>query len=176
MSPSLVLTVGLPGSGKSTFCRALAARTGATVLESDALRGLLFHQPGHSVEESRQLFRVIYAAAEVLLQEGTSVIIDATNLRERDRRPAYALSQATGARLLLVHFSAPESVIAARLAGRVAGENPDDCSTAGMAVYLRMRETQEPLAREHMQIDTSDAVATAQALDTLAGTLRAADN
>src|SRR5688500_3913912 len=100
--PALILMAGLPGSGKSTFARRLAGATGATVLESDALRQLLFGGPTHEAAESHALFGAIFEAAGTLLRDGHSVIIDATNLKRSDRRPAHDLVAATGASLVIV--------------------------------------------------------------------------
>jgi predicted kinase len=163
--PCLVLTVGLPASGKSTFCRALARATGVKILESDALRAALFQPVTHDSDESRQLFDALYGATRALLREGASVIVDATNLRERDRGQAYAAASETGASLLVLHFRAPERVIAARLAQRRDGADPDDRSQAGMAVYRKLAETEEPIRCEHRKVDTSDAAAVKAALD-----------
>src|SRR5687768_17228484 len=82
--PALILMAGLPGSGKSTFARRLAEATGAIVLESDALRQLLFAGPTHQATESRALFAAMFEAAGRLLSNGHSVIIDATNLKRSD--------------------------------------------------------------------------------------------
>jgi uncharacterized protein len=161
--PVLVLTAGLPGSGKSTFSRRLAFETGAVVLESDALRCLLFARPYHSRAESHRLFSAVHAAARVLLSNGVSVIIDATSLKESDRRPVYALAATMSVRLLLLHFSAPEAVISQRLMRRLVGSDPEDNSTAGMDVYLSMTQRAEPLMREHWRIDTSDGRSTTSA-------------
>jgi predicted kinase len=168
-----VLTVGLPASGKSRFCRALAAATGALVLESDALRTALFAPATHDTDESRRLFDAVYGAARRLLAQRANVIVDATNLRERDREQAYAAAEAAGADVLVLHFRAPQRVIAARLAARGRGEDPDDCSTAGMAVYDKLAETEEPIRRQHRRIDTSYAAATRAALNELTEILAA---
>jgi hypothetical protein len=159
-APTLILTVGLPGTGKSTFARRLALATGAAVLESDALRRLLFGEPSYSAAENRRLFEALPAAARELLEHSRNVIIDATNLRESDRQPAYSLAQETGAQLLILRFSAPESVIRQRLALRRDGADPRESSSAGLGVYRMMVEREEPLTRDHWQIDTSDAAAT----------------
>ena len=170
--PWLVLMVGLPGSGKSTFARKLARETGAVILESDALRKALFDAPTHESDESKQLFGAIYDATRLLLESGASVIIDATNLRERDRRPAYDAAAATGVQLLVLHFKAPEAVTAQRLSGRDNHVDPDDQSTAGMGVYARMAETEEPLSRAHWEIETSDVENTQAALRRAIETLK----
>jgi hypothetical protein len=169
--PWLVVTVGLPGSGKSTFARRPSKATGACVLESDALRAALFDPPTHQPEESRQLFDALYAAATRLLKTGASVIVDATNLRERDRRRAYDVATAAGAEILVLHFRVPEHVIAERLIKRGNGRDPEDRSAAGLAVYTMLAETEEPIRRQHWRIDTSNEAATALALQRAIETL-----
>ena len=144
--PWLVVTVGLPGSGKSTFSRKLAKATGASVLESDALRTALFGSPTHEKAESRLLFDALYGAAERLLAGSYDVAANA------------------GAEVLVLHFHAPLSIIAERMSCRDKHDDPEDKSTAGMAIYNRMADTEEPLTRDHWRIDTSDAATTDAAL------------
>lgn len=162
--PTLVLTAGLPGSGKSTFVRRLAPAIGATILESDALRRLLYERPQHGATESRRLFGAIYGATRRLLSAGVSVVIDATNLRESERLPAYEIAAATGARLAVLYFTAPEAVVTERLERRLADTERLDASTAGIEVYYRMADREEPPARRHWRIDTSDPEAVEAAL------------
>lgn len=170
--PWLVVAVGLPGSGKSTFARKLARATDAVVLESDHLRRALFDAPTHSGDESKMLFEALYGAASRLLRDGVSVIVDATNLRERDRRRAYDVAESTGAELLVLHFQAPQPLIAERLSKRGQGEDPEDRSTAGLGVYMMLADTEEPISRAHWTIDTSDRQGTDQALGRAIETLR----
>jgi predicted kinase len=153
--PALVMTAGLPGSGKSRFCRALRRRTGAVILESDALRRALFGQPDHSQAESRRLFAAIHTAIETLLRAGVHTIFDATNLEEWQREPVYAIAERTGARLMPVWLEAPPAVVQGRLADRRRRVDPQDRSTAGPAVYARMRAQAEKIRRPHRVVDTS---------------------
>ena len=47
-NPALILLSGLPGSGKSYFCQRLAhLAPPLIILESDALRAVLFSHPTH---------------------------------------------------------------------------------------------------------------------------------
>lgn len=156
-APSLILTIGLPGSGKSTFVRRLAPQIDGVILESDALRRLLSSTPVYSRSENRRLFDALHAAARELLQARRNVIIDATSLRESDRQPAYDVAAQTGARLLLLRFSAPEDVIEQRLARRLDSPNPLDSSSAGLGVYRRMADRVQAPSSEHWEIDTSNA-------------------
>jgi predicted kinase len=164
--PALVMAAGLPGSGKSRFCRELRRRTGAVILESDALRQVLFPQPDHSQAESRRLFTAIHGAIERLLRAGVHTILDATNLAEWQREPVYAIAERTGARLLLVWLEAPPRIVQARLAKRCRGADTKDRSTAGIAVYERMRAQVEEIRRPHRVVNTSRG--TREALDAIA--------
>jgi predicted kinase len=157
-TPLLIAAVGLPGSGKSTFSRRLAPKIGAAVLESDELRGLLFAAPVYSSAENRRVFRALHLVARQLLERGVPVIIDATSLRERDRRPIATLAAVTGARLMLLHFTAQEQVIEERLARRAAPGSTDS-SRAGFGVYLLMADTAQPPEHVDWLIDTSDPAA-----------------
>jgi predicted kinase len=151
--PALVVISGLPGTGKSRFANDLRHRTGAVILESDAVRRLLFERPSYTWQESRRLFTVIHATIEQLLREGISVIFDATNLAERYRRPLYQIAGQCGAKLILVEVTAPAEVAMARLAERAAAGG--SLSDADVAVYERMLPTWEEIGREHFVVDTS---------------------
>jgi predicted kinase len=151
--PALVVLVGLPGTGKSRFAEALRKRSGAVVLESDDLRKRLVGEPTYSAEESRRLFDTIHGAIDRLLGAGAAVVLDATNLAEREREPLYAIAEQRGARLVLARLVAPGSVVRERLAGRPG--DADSRSDADIEVYRRMRFREEEIRRPHYVVDTS---------------------
>jgi predicted kinase len=155
-APVLILTIGLPGSGKSTFCRRLAPLIDAVILESDALRRLLFKEPTYTPTESRRLFDALHAAARELLTQGRNVIIDATSVKESDRQPVYEVADEAGARLIQLSFSAPSAVIEQRLSSRMETPAAEDNSSAGQGVYRRMVAIAEAPQREYWNVDTSD--------------------
>ena len=160
----LVVLAGLPGAGKSTFARRLAPLIDAVIIESDVLRRLLFETPQHAESENKRLFRAIQAVTLRLLLDKRSVIIDATNLREKHRRPYRDIAAPAGARLQVVHLTAPENVILQRLAGRRASPDPHDNSRAYEAVYALLEQQEEAPRGPHLRIDTSDPVAIDAAL------------
>lgn len=166
-TPALVLLVGLPASGKSTFARRLAPLIDAVILESDVLRRLLFESPQHGDSESKRLFRAIHAVTFRLLLDHRSVIVDATNLREKHRKPFRDLATTAGARLQVVHLTAPEDVIFDRLAARRDAPDPFDASRAYEGVYALLEQQEEAPRGPHLRIDTSDPVAIDAALRTL---------
>ena len=163
-APVLILTIGLPASGKSTFARRLAPQIDAVILESDALRRLLFDAPVYSRSESQRLFAALHGAARELLLAGCNVIIDATSITDSDRRPAYDVAEQTGARLLLLSFTAPEDVIKHRLAQRLESADPQEASSAGLRVYRRMAARSQAPSSEHWNLDTSNAAEVEAAL------------
>lgn len=151
-NPALIVISGLPGTGKTAVARELQRRTGAVVLESDALRRLLVERPSYSWQESRRLFRAIHAVAERLLSEGIPVILDATNLAEAHRLPLYNVAERCGARVLVVEVTAPAQVVRSRLVERAAG---GIASAADIAIYERMAAAREEIPERHFVIDTS---------------------
>lgn len=159
----LVALMGLPGSGKSHFGRLVAERLGAFVVASDELRRRLFVAPSYMPGETRMVFAVAHAMVREVLTADRAVVFDATNLRERDRRPLYALADETAARLVLVRVTAPEPEIYRRLAERRAGGDPRDASEADERVYRLMRERYEEPSRPYVVVDSATDLAAALA-------------
>ncbi len=158
---TLTVLVGLPGSGKSWVAKALRARTGATVLESDALRRRLFSRRSYSAGESRRLFTAIHGAIDELLAQHLSVVLDATNLVEAERAPLYEIADRHGATIVVVQVTAPDRVIRRRVARREA--EGAAFSEADLRVYERMRMHMEEIQRTHHVVDTSQAAESALA-------------
>jgi predicted kinase len=153
--PSMVVMIGLPGSGKSHLARAIAARVPAAVLDIDALRGALFEDPQHTAKEHGRLFQALHVLMDRLLARRITVIVDATNLKETNRRPYYKIAAEHGAKLLLVRVWAKMPVIRRRLLARDESPDPADRSTATLEVYERMRAGAERVRRRHISVDTS---------------------
>ncbi len=153
---TLTVLVGLPASGKSWVADELRARTGAVVLESDALRRLLFPRPTHAAVESQRLFAAIHDVIDQRLARGVPVVLDATNLIEAERAPLYEIAARHRATLILVHVTASDTLIRRRLARREAdGEGYSDADTL---VYERMRSRTDKIQRPHHVVDTSQAL------------------
>ena len=167
---TLTVLVGLPGSGKSWVAKKLRAQTGATVLESDALRRRLFSRRSYSAAESRRLFTAIHGAIDELLGQRLSVVLDATNLVEAERAPLYEIADRHRAAIIVVQVTAPDRVIRRRLAKREAEGAAS--SEAYLRVYERMRAQVEEIQRQHHAVDTS--IATNSTLAAIAEEMNAA--
>ena len=153
--PVMVVISGLPGSGKSYFSRRLVEQVPLLVLESDALREVVFPNPSYTGAESSQLFRACHLLIERLLRKGIPLILDATNLVEGHRERLYHIAEQAGAKLIVVYLKAPPEVVYERLRGRSSGVGVEDRSTTDWRVYHRMRSTAEPIRRNHFVVDTS---------------------
>jgi DegV family protein with EDD domain len=153
--PALIVLSGLPGAGKTHLARELARRHPLAVLESDRLRKVLAERPSYTQRESGRLFKATHELLEDLLGRGVSCLLDATTLKEEHRRPLYRIAETLGARLVLVSVTAPAEVARERLMSRVATEGYSD---ADVWVYEDMLREAEPIAAEHLVVDsTADA-------------------
>lgn len=158
---ALVVLIGLPGAGKSHFGRLLAERLAVPVVSTDVLRRRLFVAPSYTREETRTVFAVAHAMARRLLVLDRTAIFDATNLRERDRRPLYALADEARATAVLVRVTAPEAAIYGRLEQRRARQGAEDASEADERVYEMMRGRYEEPSRPYLVVDTTEELAPA---------------
>jgi len=151
--PAFIAVSGLPGTGKSYFCSQLAQRLSFIILESDALRKVLFPSPGYSSSESSLLFRAVHLLIEELLKRGVPLILDATNLSERYREHLYRIADQLNVKLILVRVDAPPEVVRQRLKARQ--ENSENKSDAGWAVYQTMKSSVQKISRNYYAVDTS---------------------
>jgi predicted kinase len=154
--PFFITVSGLPGTGKSYFCRRLAEKLPVVLLESDAIRKTLFASPVYSSEESNHLFRDIHLLVEKLLSQGIPVILDATNLSEKNREYLYSIASRLKVKLILVRVSAPPELVRQRLQSRQA--DPTNKSDADWEIYRKMQPAEEKIHRKHYTIDTSQDI------------------
>lgn len=158
INPALIVVSGLPGTGKSYFSRKLAERLPSAVVESDALRKVMFPNPTYSAEESHRVFQAGHKLIEELLSQGIRVILDATNLVERHREHLYHIADRLGVKLIIVRVEAPPEVVRQRLEGRAQGADPQDRSGADWEVYHRMKSSAQKIRRNHFVVDTSQDI------------------
>lgn len=86
--PRLMMLVGLPGSGKSTWAEKYITENGNTVIiASDKIRKELFNDE-NSQEDNNRVFYEMEVRALNYLNKGVNVIYDATNV-VRKRRKAF---------------------------------------------------------------------------------------
>jgi len=155
VNSAFIVVSGLPGSGKSYLCRRLSERLPYPILESDALRKVLFNPPNYSLSESNRLFRACHLLIEELLRKGIPLIFDATNLIEGHRERLYHIAGSVGAKLIIVRVEAPPELVRQRLNDRLSATDREDKSDADWKVYQKMRASVQRIRRNHFAVDTS---------------------
>lgn len=157
----LIVVSGLPGTGKSFFCRKVAEKLPFLILTSDTLRKVLFPTPRHNEQENKRLFSACHVLVEELLTKGIPVIFNATNLLEHHREYLYRAAERAGARLILVWVEASPEVVRQRLLARERTAVPECDSEAGWDVYNKMKPRREKISRNHLVVDTSQDITAA---------------
>jgi hypothetical protein len=122
-SPLLIAFAGPPCAGKSTLADDLARRLGVPCLSMDATRRRILPDAAHTREDRKAAYRAMHFAAELLLQTGSSVILDAPYGHAEDRIGLARIVEVGRARLCLVECRISPETAARRLAQR--GFDPD---------------------------------------------------
>ncbi len=124
---TLFITTGLVGSGKSSLAQSLAKRLGLVYISSDITRKQLANiwikerrfegaNTGiYSPEFSRKTYDTMFSKAKRALNEGGSVIMDASFIKAAEREKAKALAEETGARFFILECKLEEELTRQRL-------------------------------------------------------------
>jgi predicted kinase len=102
----VVVLVGLPGSGKSTYVDQL----GPGALSSDAIRKLLADDETIQTIHDRVFQTLRYLLRHRLALRRPVTYIDATNLTPEERRPYIGIGKEFGCTLEAVYFDVPLAV------------------------------------------------------------------
>ncbi|APA98387.1 uncharacterized protein NS506_04339 [Nocardia seriolae] len=161
---TMVLVGGLPGSGKSTVARELAAHTGARVISSDAVRAQLracgavtgasgrFGEGAYRPEARARVYAELLDRARADLALGRSVILDAGWPDAETRARAAEIADLAHADLIPLHCACPSALAASRILGRPHGDSE---ATPAIADALAATVTDWPDA---VQLDTAGPV------------------
>jgi hypothetical protein len=130
----LIAVGGLSGSGKSTLAWALAARLGAVVLRSDAIRKGLWGvehaerlpREAYAPQVTTQVYAAMLERARMVIGGGATVILDAAHLKAEERDLAGALAVEAGVAFHGFWLDAPVEQMKARVTARAADASDAD--------------------------------------------------
>ena len=84
---TLILPIGIPGSGKTTWCKNFLSPYNISIVSSDSIREELYGN--ESIQGSfDKVFDIVYERAANILAEDGVVCVDATNVSKFARRQA----------------------------------------------------------------------------------------
>ncbi|HLZ94095.1 MAG TPA: AAA family ATPase [Candidatus Dormibacteraeota bacterium] len=139
---SLVMLIGAPGAGKSTFAARHFAPT--QVISSDACRALVSDDETN-MAATPAAFRVLHAIARERLRGGRPVVIDATNVKQASRKPLAAMARKYGRPMVAIVFDLPLELCLARIDRRHARAVPPD---AVRRLHAHLKKSLEELGEE----------------------------
>lgn len=153
-APRLIITHGLSGSGKSYAASRLADQAGAVHLRSDVerkrLAGLTALSRTESAPESgiyardktAETYQHLLQLAKQVLQDGYSVIVDATFLLRTQRQMFQELAQQLSLPFLILDMQTPEALLRQRIRQRQQEAlDPSEADENILELQLQNRES-----------------------------------
>jgi aminoglycoside phosphotransferase family enzyme/predicted kinase len=166
---TLMITVGVTGSGKSYLANALAARLGAAIFSSDATRKRLlgisaterrfepFETGSYAPEITDRTYEALLGEARTWLERDKPVILDASFLARKHREAALQLALETETPFFALECEVDEATIFTRLSDRRGQERV--VSDGRWEIYQAQQESREPVDElpfgSHVLVDTS---------------------
>ncbi len=148
----LVLVGGLPGTGKSTLARHLASELGWTLVRSDEVRKALHASAGdasarfgeglYSPAATDATYRELLRRAHRSLEQGVSVVLDASWITRHHRHAAREVASETRSDLVEFRCVAPDAVAEDRI--RQRNRDRSDPSDATPDVAAEMARHMDP--------------------------------
>jgi predicted kinase len=153
--PALIITHGLPGSGKTTFSQAALERLQAIRIRSDVERKRLhglspLARSGPQADNlygavaTERTFARLHVLARELLSAGMPVIVDAAFLQREEREQFRRLAHERKIPFAIASMKTSVGTMRERIVQREIKSN--DASEAGLAVLELLRKKQEKLS------------------------------
>jgi uncharacterized protein len=170
LPPTLFITCGLMGSGKSALARELSFQLGASLVRSDQVRKALpgqepaagakdgYDQGIYTATHDKRVYQELLQRSRESLAQGHSIVVDATFRRGSDRDCFRALAAQLGVPFFILETRSPERVIKERLERR--RHDPTEISDGRWEIFPRHRSEFEATAPgEAIVVDSSQPLA-----------------
>ena len=159
-APRLIITHGLSGSGKSYTASRVADQSGAVHLRSDierkrlaGLAALSRTDSGldsgiYAKDKTAQTYQHLLQLAQQVLQDGYSVIVDATFLLSEQRRAFRELAELLSIPFVILDMQTPETLLRQRIRRRQ--QQARDPSEADEKVLQLQLQHRQPLTSQEL--------------------------
>ena len=159
--PALIITHGLPGSGKTSFAQSAVEQLQAVRIRSDVERKRLFGLAAHADSRSAidsgiyntqatvRTYGRLLELAQQLLAAGYPVIVDAAFLKHEERRQFRELAERMHIPFAIASLQMEKHILRTRIMQRQSQGN--DASEAGLAVLEKLDRVQQPLQQEELK-------------------------
>ena len=148
----LIITRGLSASGKSTLTQPLLEQMGAIRIRSDIERKRLFgiqtdtdsreeiDKGIYSAEAGKKTYEKLWRLADILIEAGITVIVDAAFLRYQQRQLFRQLADKQQVPFIIIEFTASAGTLRQRIMAR-----KHDVSDADLSVLEHQLATAKPV-------------------------------
>lgn len=146
----LIIVCGLQGVGKTTVAKKFAKQIGAIIIRSDVIRRKLKQAIRYTPLGNKLTYNKLFSAAETLLKQKKTVILDATFAKKINRTRAAKLAKKFKTKFAMIEVTCPKNLIRIRLKKRFG-----DASEAEFQHYLEYKKIFDKITEPHTSIDNS---------------------
>lgn len=146
--PKVIFFFGLPGSGKTFLAHHLSLATGLKHISSDVIRRAYFKRGQYRLEDKEEVYVQMQIQMSETLQNGKSVIVDATFFSQKLRNEFISIAQYYTNNLLWILTTAEEKTIKKRVSKKRKN------SEADFEVYKLIRDLFDPIEMDFLEIKT----------------------
>jgi hypothetical protein len=156
-APRIYLMYGVSGSGKSTVSDELLQRLGAVRIRSDRERKRLFAENTHDNDKlnsglydpdiTNKTYLHLLGLSEIIVGAGFTVIVDATFLKQEQRKPFHDMAHKKGVPVTVIQLEATLQNLERRVKIRQQDENNISDATLDV-ISQQLAEAEPPEANE----------------------------
>ena len=147
-TPAVVLVMGLPGTGKSTFAIALAQQWRALHINSDRVRAEMNKRGQYAPQDKAAVYQAMLNRMEQACRMGKRVVLDATFSQTQLRAQFWDAIHQLGKTAEFIEIVAAEEIIQQRI------QKKRTYSEADFQVYEKIKAQFAPLKVPHLILDS----------------------